>query len=179
MKTWKDLSGVAMPDRIAALPRDARGYPIQVTAGKGTDGSVDFRAIDMIAWVRCIKTRRCGICGQPMGRHVAFVGGPRSMQARAFMDVGMHLDCARYACQVCPFLAAPKFAYSRATPQLPGNDMHVSNTVSTERPAYFGLGVATQYRVVPNGPDDVAILASEWVSTEWWKEGVRYEHKPK
>lgn len=179
MKAWKDLAGIAVPPRVAALPKDERGYPIQVTAGKGTDGKIDFRAISMSVWATCVKHRRCGVCGEPLGRFVAFVGGPQSMASRAFMDAGMHKDCAQYACQVCPFIAAPRFAYARALPVLEGQTVVINEAVSTNRPSYFGLGVTRYYSVVPNGSDSLAIIAQSWDYVEWWKEGVRYDDEPK
>lgn len=179
MKAWTDLDSIAMPERIARLPKDERGYPVQVTAGKGTDGKIDFRAINMNAWANCVKLRRCGICGEPLGANIAFVGGPISMDNRGFVDAGMHRDCARYACQVCPFIAAPRFAYARTIPALEGHEMSVHESVSTKRPDYFGLGVTKFYDVRANGPEEIVLVAAPWKSLEWWKEGVGYASEPK
>lgn len=168
MKTWIDLATVETPLRIATLPRDARGYPVPHTVRYDADGVPDFRVIDPEKWFRAVKLRRCGICGETLGARVAFVGGPLAMANRFFTDLPMHRDCAVYALRVCPFIAAPKFAYSRSLP----DDTQVSNNVSTTRPEQFGLGVTKVYKpLVVNG--EVVLQAAPFESIEWWRHGVR------
>jgi hypothetical protein len=65
----------------------------------------DFKTTDPRKIQRCVTERRCGICGKTMDREVVFVGGPLSMVSRIFNDPAMHEECARYAYEVCPFLA--------------------------------------------------------------------------
>ena len=114
MKPWKDVSTVLVPPAMQTLAVDARGYRIPYTATVGTDGKPDFRVVDTVKSRRCIVYRLCAVCGQPMGEQIAFVGGPRTMKNHLFFDTAMHEECAVYALQVCPFLAAPKFSYARA-----------------------------------------------------------------
>jgi len=156
-----------MPPRVAALARDARGYPIPYTARYDQGGMPDFRAIDSAKWMRAVRTRCCGICGEPLGGRVAFVGGPQAMQNRLFTDLPMHRDCAIYALKVCPMLAAPKFAYTRAIGVGTGVNEHVS-TVRRER---FGLGVTRQFELAQLGTE-IVLHAGLFESITWWAHGA-------
>lgn len=171
MKPWRDLSEIPMPHRIASLPKDERGYPIPVTVALDANGKPDFRVVGMEATQRCFDLRLCAICGEPLGKHVAFVGGPRSVIAHLFHDLWMHAECAKYALQVCPFLAAPKFAYARAEPQLEGMQVQVLESASTDRPVVFGMGVTDKgARQVRNG-NDLVIQAGPFHTVQWWARG--------
>lgn len=182
MKPWRDLQSIAIPDLMKGLAKglakDVRGYPIPFTVKFGPDGLPDFRVVDENRWLEAVTERRCGICGGRLHGHVAFVGGPRSMRHSLFYDAAMHPGCARYAVQVCPFIAAPKFAYSRAEPNMPGVSIVTLETATTTRPDYFGLGITRGFTVVQNGPEP-ALKAYEWAGVEWWKEGVQHANEPK
>ena len=167
MKPWRDLAAIPMPTRILTLRKDARGYPIPFAVGNGTDGQPDFRVIEPAKWMRAAQHRLCGICGESMGAHLAFVGGTLSISNRLFTDLPMHRDCAVYALRACPFLAAPKFAYSRTAPEW----AHVSQNVDAKRPNRFGLGVTKDYKLARLPDGEVVIQAAEFSAVEWWHEG--------
>lgn len=173
MKAWFDINSVPMPSRILALPQDSRGYPIPVTAATRQDGTRDFKVIAEEVSHHCMAQGLCGVCGQSLGRFRCFVGGPRSIVQHLFFDAWMHRDCAEYSLMVCPFLAAPKFAYSRA--EHTGHALPVVyESVSTERPQVFGLGVTAEgarYGYV-NGGERV-IQAGAWAEVSWWCKGKR------
>lgn len=171
MKAWTDLLAIDMPPRVAALPRDARGYPIPYTVQRDETGKPDFRVVDPDKWMRAVRMRCCGICGETLGARIAFVGGPLAMANRLFTDLPMHRDCAIYALRVCPFIAAPKFAYSRALPE----GTVASDNVSTERPEQFGLGITKSFKVVAVNREPV-LRAGEFESIEWWRHGEREAH---
>lgn len=167
-KPWRDLSAVPMPARIAALDRDARGYPIPCTVLRDENGLPDFRTIDPNRWVRAAFSRLCGLCGGVLGSHVAFVGGPRSIELRMFTDLGMHRGCAEYALQVCPMLAAPSFAYSRKTDE----SREVFTDVSTDRPAVFGLGIARgKFEIIKTAAETPVLHPAPFIETTWWRHG--------
>lgn len=169
MRTWINLADVPMPVRIARLARDARGYPIPYAVMYRSDGTPDFRAIDPEKWMRAARHRRCGICGDVLGAHLAFVGGPRSIENRLFTDLPMHRDCAIYALQVCPFLAAPSFEYSRKLPE----GTAINNHVATDRPPLFGLGICRGFQLVRLPGNDIVIHAEPFENVEWWLNGTR------
>jgi hypothetical protein len=144
MKAWVDLKTVKLPLHMKALPRDARGYPVPWIAAVGSDGRADFRVIDKAKTMEALTNRRCAICGKVM-LAAYFVGGPLSMRNRLFNDPPMHKDCAEYALKVCPFLAAPSFAYSRKTPDVDGMEVTVDPGMSEDRPEVFGIAPAGRY----------------------------------
>lgn len=122
---------VTDPDALGHrdLPKDARGYPIPVTALTTPDGKRDFRVIDSQVSHRCFTLGLCGVCGQPMGRHRAFVGGPRSALARMYTDVWVHRACGEYALKVfelklkahfdAPVPAFPAIKATKVEPKAP------------------------------------------------------------
>lgn len=102
----REIVQTPMPDRIAKLPRDTRGYPIPYFVPI-VDGVPDFKYLDERKQKLCIRYRRCAICGEQIDGEVAFIGGPKTVENRVCSDPGMHEDCARYAIAVCPFMARP------------------------------------------------------------------------
>lgn len=166
MKAWRDLDSVPMPARIARLPRDRRGYPIPVNV-LSSNGVLDFRATDPAKMAKIIQQRYCALCGERLGVHMAFVGGPRSMASRYFADAPMHRDCAIYALQVCPFLAAPSFSYRKSVPE----GMTVNEAVSNERPEVFGLGICRGFSVELLDGMHPVLHARSFESISWWRQG--------
>lgn len=172
MRTWKDLSLVEQPARIAAMQKDERGYPIPHTV-QWANGKPDFRVIDPEKWVDAVTTCRCGICGEKIEGPMAFTGGPISIKNRLFTDLPMHKECAEYALQVCPFLAMPKFGYlDNAGYKMP---VKVMQAVSNDRPDRFGLAMTDGFQVarIGHAGGDIVIWANEFTSVEWWVNGER------
>lgn len=94
-----------MPKRVAML-RTHRGYPVPWFVGD-VDGEPDFRVIRPggieMAWVH----KRCWVCGQSTGKHIAFVIGPMCAVNRVSAEPPSHVDCADFAARACPFLSRP------------------------------------------------------------------------
>lgn len=99
--------GIPVPDRIRALPTDRRGYPVPFFVRRVEGQEPDFRVMDQEAAGRALKRNLCWVCGQPMGRNVSFVGGPKSELTCSFADLPSHLECARFSAQACPFMVNP------------------------------------------------------------------------
>lgn len=95
-----------MPERIRALPRDRRGYPVPFFV-EWFDGVPDFRVMNPRSLQAAVQKRLCWICGKPMMRWCAFVGGPLVVGQRISAEPPSHTDCADFAARVCPFLAIP------------------------------------------------------------------------
>jgi hypothetical protein len=48
------------------------------------------------SWVtRCALSRICGVCAEPLGRPIAFVGSAEEVGRNAFHLPPLHLDCAQ------------------------------------------------------------------------------------
>lgn len=96
---------VPIPERLAHLERDERGYPIFWAATNPTKpGEYSFRGIYADRAFQSGKDGLCQLCGTPLAYWIAFAGGPKSVENRVFSEPPMHRDCLEYAYQVCPFL---------------------------------------------------------------------------
>ena len=94
-----------LPPRLRSLPL-ARGYPVPWFVA-WIDGVPDFRISDRQKYARAIRERRCWVCGDRLGVHLAFVIGPMCGINRTTTEPPCHLDCADWSARACPFLARP------------------------------------------------------------------------
>lgn len=119
---WK---AVAMPEAIAALPRDRKGFPIPWVAewssrvGDNMELTHGGRVVQLncncaigegvpmlgqqcpTRQRRCMDERLCQVCSLPIygDEDVYFVG---SLDGNVFWEPPLHEQCARYSLQVCP-----------------------------------------------------------------------------
>lgn len=98
---------VPIPARMGHLPVDRRGYPVPFFVKRVKGLEPDFRVMCEEAAKRALRARLCWVCGGQLGRHLAFVGGPRSEASGLYADLPSHLECARFSAQACPVLANP------------------------------------------------------------------------
>ena len=103
-----------MPDAIAALPRDDRGYPVPwFVAWVG--GKPEFRCADSAKFARAVKQKRCWICGEQLDpRQHVFVIGPMCMVNRITSEPPCHESCAIFSVRNCSFLTRPAAQYRAA-----------------------------------------------------------------
>lgn len=95
-----------IPRRMRKLPIEKRGYPVPfATMIDPITGQPDFRILDIRRQMQCFKDKLCAMCGEPLGRYIAFIGGPKSGESHRFNDPGMHRECAEYAAVVCPYIS--------------------------------------------------------------------------
>jgi len=95
-----------LPSRFKSLPLDPRGYPVPKFVAQ-IDGRWDFRCIRP-GWLgECYQKRRCWLCGEQLGRSVAFVIGPMCAINRVTSEPPSHYECAEYATRSCPFMMFP------------------------------------------------------------------------
>jgi ferredoxin len=106
-----------MPERIARLHRDERGYPVPwficwmdgampVPAGQGKP---DFRVIGPNRLAEAYNNGRCWICGGSMAGHSkVFVIGPMCVVNRVTSEPPNHRECAEFAAKACPFMINPR-----------------------------------------------------------------------
>ena len=162
-----------IPARLAKRPRDARGFPIPMTVLIKPDGTPDFRVTDVKRWLRVVTGRICAMCGEPLGRHLAFIGGPRSHEYRVFTDAAMHTDCASYAMSVCPFLALANSRHSRKLPSAGGAALRATDEVVLDRPEKMFIGVTTSYQPLRLEDGTLVVQAGEWERVEWHEPHAR------
>lgn len=91
------------PRAFADLPRDPElGTPVPFACGTddpygaARDGSpLSVRHLDGRRVTQCALSRICGVCGDGLGRPLAFIGSPDEAGRNAFHFPPTHLDCAR------------------------------------------------------------------------------------
>jgi hypothetical protein len=164
----------AIPPRLRSRPRDARGYPITYVTLLDGDGKPDFRAVDDAKLMHCLQARLCGMCGQPLGRHLYFIGGDLCVVNRLFLDPPMHKDCAVYALQACPHLANHKGRFNTsAYPTGPFTvvESAIASDVKCDWFALMHTGSYTYGRTSVTNPN-LVIRAGEWFDVEKWRDGA-------
>jgi len=181
---------VEVPKALRKRPKDRRGYPIPFIVFRDANKRPHFTINDQRRVVHVIRKKLCGLCGEKLKDGAWFVGGSDCFTSPlgAFIDPPMHEDCAKYALQVCPFLAAP--SYSKRIDDrtiTPGAVPLGTAIVATDdgqmparQPPLFGLGQCAAYEAVPTGPGQfilrpVAIAGQSWMQLEFWKDGERVE----
>lgn len=156
-----------LPLRMRALPVDARGFPVPYFV-KWFDGVPDFTVVDPEKFGRAVRFRRCWICGEVMGRHMAFVVGPMCCVNRISGEPPSHLTCARFALKACPFLTRPlakRKEQREGTVAAPG--------MIERNPGVSALWVTGGYEVVEaqGGLGNVLIEMGAPELVEWWAHG--------
>lgn len=132
-----------MPDSIARLPIDPRGYPIPAFANVDDNGVADFRVIKPRWREICHTQKRCWICGGGMGSRKWFVLGPMCSVTRSTMEPPNHKLCAEFAAKNCPFLAMPMAKRNeRGLPE----EKHVAGKMIDRNPGVCVIWETRSYR---------------------------------
>jgi hypothetical protein len=159
-----------LPDRIKKLPLDPRGYPIPWFVAE-VDGKRDFRIADADKRVKAVQQKLCWLCGEKLGRYLAFVVGPMCAVNRNTSEPPCHRDCALFAVQACPFLILPKAEYRRAN--LP-EDIKGHMYALPGNPGAVCIWITLDYKLyqVPGGSkSDWLIRIGEPIEVLWYAEG--------
>jgi hypothetical protein len=168
---------------MRGLPLDHRGFPVPWFVAwvdakgnlwdQGRPGAVpDFRVVDQRKLVRCVKEKRCWLCGQPLGRFMAFVIGPMCAITRVNSEPPSHRDCAQFALWACPFLSRPRMRRNEVG--LPPEKIAPAGIHLDHNPGAMCLWVTTSYQ--PFKPDQgqqggVLFQLGEPLAVHWYAEG--------
>ncbi len=158
---------ITIPPRLDKRPK-FRGFPVPFTVIASPDGTPDFRVIDETKRLQTIKRGLCALCGDQLGKHIYFVGGPLSVKNNLFTDGPMHEDCARYATKTCPFLTGIKTIAASAESiygRNPGMIIIEDENAQKDRPAEMFLIHAEGYRLAFSG-DNIYFRADRMMETE-------------
>jgi hypothetical protein len=142
-------SDIPVPRRMAHLPVAPSGYIVPWFVSKLDDGSYDFRAFDWIKMQRAVKQKLCWLCGQSVGRRLAFVVGSMCVVNRVTSEPPSHRDCAEYAVCACPFLTQPRMR--RNTVDLPEDAISPPGEHLDRNPGAVAIYMTLNYR--PFQPD--------------------------
>lgn len=164
-----NLSLPPMPIRVAALPRDHRGYSIPWFVYVDANGP-RFEAVQVGRAEEAIKGKgRCWICGEAMGQYKVFVIGPMCGVNRVSAEPPSHLLCAEFAATACPFLVKPRMKRMPVPPDAiaPPGDMIARN------PGVTALWVTKSFRTFRPDQTKPGILFSLGppVEVRWYAEG--------
>jgi hypothetical protein len=156
--------------RLQRLPLDARGYPVPWFVA-WIHGVPDFRVVDTAKFLVAVKERRCWICGQPLGRWLAFPIGPMCAITRTTSEPPCHLECATWSVRDCPFLANPNRA--RDESNLPADHVQAAGFGLTRNPGVTCLWLTRTFDLfqVESGQKGVLITIGEPAQVTWWREG--------
>lgn len=156
-----------LPTRIAALPIDARGYPVPWFVA-WVDGKPEFRAADARKWGQAIEKNLCWTCGQPLGRNFVFVIGPMCAINRVSSEPPSHRDCAEFSAKACPFLSMPKMV--RRENDLPEGVGDPGGFSIKRKPGVILLWNCRDYKIEPTKPTPLFRIG-EPTETLWYAEG--------
>jgi Phage Tail Collar Domain len=165
---------VPIPKRLAHLPVDAKwGLPVPYFV-EWLDGKPEFRIADGDAWLNCVQSEVCWICGQKLGNYRAFVIGPMCSINRVSADPPGHRECMEYATQVCPFMLNPKFERREANRPAEYDKTSMAGFPIERNPGVMLLWVTRRgdYQLISDGGHGYLFsLKAEPVHTAWYCEG--------
>ena len=157
---------LAMPRRIATLPLTENGFPVLYFADE-VDGKPDLRVMDGRKLVKCIKEKRCWLCGQSLGRNMAFVVGPMCCVTRTSSEPPSHYECAEYSVKACPFLTRPK-ARRR---EIGVEEASMAGIGLKRNPGVSAIWITRSYKTFrASGGAGVLITMGDPEGVEWWAE---------
>lgn len=162
------LASIPMPARIEKLSRDKRGYPIPRFIDRRADkpdGEPDFRVMNPLFMMSCMTHGLCWICGDRMGKYGTFSVGPMCCVTLTTPEPPSHLECARYAVQVCPFLSVPEMR--RIETGLP-EGVTVAGTGIPRNPGVIALWTVLSYKRFSDDRGGVLIEMGKPETVEWW-----------
>lgn len=161
---------IPVPFRLASLPK-SRGFIVPWFVA-WIDGAPEFRILDKGKMMYAIRSKVCWICGQQMAeRHnPPFVVGPMCTVNRISAEPPSHVECARYAVQVCPFIARPHMKRRELEPELEA-EAKGHPAALPHNPTVAALFFARGYTVMRDR-DGVLFQMGTPAGVEWYKLGA-------
>ena len=178
------MKDVPIPFSLSKNERDRRGLPIPFIVYRDENGVPHFTVDDRQTVNMVLAKKLCGLCGKPLKLgQMWFVAGP----VTAFHEDGLsiephaHEECARYAVQVCAFLAAPNYARRIEAKTLNLEAVHDNAQINKShepppRPIFFALARTSGIKIIEadDGSDLKYIQPRRpWKEIEFWKHGER------
>jgi hypothetical protein len=148
------------------------------------NGVPHFTVDNVSALNLVLAERLCGLCGKPLKLgQMWLIGGPISAfhEDGLYIEPPAHEECARYAVQVCPFIAASNYSRRIEAKTLkPGaiDDMKQvhDNQNAPPRPLFFALTRTSGVKLIDadDGSGQKHIQPRRpWKEIEFWKNGER------
>jgi hypothetical protein len=178
----KNFREVPIPVQMSRLDRDHRGYPIPAIVLRDRQGKAHFAANDEATRMQVIANDCCSICGLALQRGRWFIGGPLSAfhEHGAYLDPPLHRDCMRYAAQVCPYLALPRYLSRiedklKQVLELDGIITAIDKTQIAEKPDLFVAVMARDQKISRLNEGGYLKPTRPYIRVEFWKDGEQLE----
>ena len=170
---------MTIPQRIARLDTDERGYPIPWSVLRNDDGDPFFTVNDDRKTWQALCEGLCPLCGERLGKWKWFVGGPRSaFDAHGwYIDLPGHRECMEYALGTCPYLAAPRYLgrIDVVNPEKlpPDATLLLDRTIISDRPEVFVATASAGMETLPRGGLLQPLVRPARPLVEWtfWRHG--------
>jgi hypothetical protein len=162
---------IDMPERCAKLPLDARGFPVPRFV-KWINDQPDFRVLNEQHMLKAVKHKVCWICGEPLGRFLAFPIGPMCAVNRVTSEPPCHRECAIFAIKNCPFLSNP--ISKRNERDLPDERGGPGGIMLSHNPGGVCLWITKSYRILTidnPGMEGVLFNLGDPDQVTWWVSG--------
>lgn len=165
-----DLPGsVPIPQRLQYRRHNGRGIPVPYFV-RYIDGKPDFRYVDPQKMALAANKRLCFLCGDPLGRHLAFLVGPMCTVNRISAEPPMHRECAEYAVRACPFLLDP--VRTRRETKMPDGTEPPPGMFIERNPGVMAVWITPHYRPFKaSGSTGVLFRMSEATEVIWYSRG--------
>jgi hypothetical protein len=156
-----------LPDRMKRLPINDQGFPVPYFVPY-VDGQPEFRGFDGEKLGICVRHRRCWLCGEQLGKFMAFTVGPMCGINRTSAEPPSHYDCSRYAVAACPFLTQPKMR--RNEKDLPEH-LEPAGIMLRRNPGCTLIWVTRDYKLFRDGQGGVLFGLGDPERVEFFAEG--------
>jgi hypothetical protein len=103
----------------------------------------DFRVVNAPKLLIAYKERLCWVCGERLGKHLAFVLGPMCAINRVNGEPPSHLECAQFSVRACPFLSTPRM--HRRERDLPQDAAQPAGIALARNPGAMAIWVTASY----------------------------------
>ncbi len=161
------IQRLEMPDRFKRLPISDGGFPVPKFVS-WIDGKADFRVVDGRWMGKAFGKRLCWLCGEKLGKHMAFVIGPMCAVNRTSSEPPSHLECAEYAAKACPFLTQPN---RKRNMEGRSEEAEQPAGIMLERnPGVTLIWVTEKYTAFRAG-DGVLFRIGQPSALQWWAKG--------
>lgn len=163
------IRDIPLPMNMWELPLSTRGFPVPYFAGTNPEtGERDFRVVHPETTLRCMRQKLCWICGQPLGKKLAFVVGPMCVVTRTSAEPPSHLSCGEYAAIACPFLAQPNMR--RNEKDLPAGHQPPSGVAIMRNPGVTAVLVTDSWSPFSDGQGGILIQMGTPKEVTWYAE---------
>lgn len=158
-----------LPPRMQKLPVDERGYPVPYFVA-WLDGKPEFRMADPVKLRDALKFGKCWVCGEKVGKHMAFVIGPMCAINKITTEPPSHVECALWSVRGCPFLSKPKMV-RREDELTEACKDNVAGIMSERNPGVSIVWVTHRYSFIRDDRGKPLIQLGPPVDISAWREG--------